>query len=69
MMCEQRDIAFISYSERTDSSKHLNESKVLLNPNGMKVFAERLSAFLKKIQLIMTTKISSPMSMKLNSSL
>ena len=35
----------------------------------MNAFAERLSAFLKKVQLIMTTKISSPMPMKLNSSL
>ena len=32
-----------------DSSKHLNESKLNLNHNGIKVFAENFSVFLKKL--------------------
>ena len=40
LMCVERNIPFISHSENTDSSKHLNESKLHLNFNGVKVFTE-----------------------------
>ena len=36
----QRDIPFVSHSETIDKSKHLNGTKVQLNYNGVKVFAE-----------------------------
>ena len=48
LMCVERNIPFISHSENTDSSKHLNESKLHLNFNGVKVFTENFSAFLTK---------------------
>ena len=48
LMCAERNIPFISHSESRDSSKHLNESKLHLNFNGVKVFAENFSAFLTK---------------------
>ena len=48
LMCGQRDVPFISNSETIDSSEHLNESKLHLNGNGLKVFAESFSVFLKK---------------------
>ena len=48
LMCAERNITFISHSESIDSSKHLNESKLHLNFNGVKVFAEHFSAFLTK---------------------
>ena len=49
LMCAERNIPFISHSESIDSSKHLNESKLHLNFNGVKVFAENFSAFLTKV--------------------
>ena len=48
LMCSERNIPFISHSERIDSSKHLNESKLHFNFNGLKAFAENVSAFLTK---------------------
>ena len=49
LMCKERKISFIAHNENIDSSKHLNESKLHLNHNGIKVFAENLSVFLKKL--------------------
>ena len=37
LRCVERNIPFISHSENVDSSKHLNESKLHLNFNGVKV--------------------------------
>ena len=48
LMCAERNIPFISHSESIDCSKHLNESKLHLNFNGVKVFAENFSALLTK---------------------
>ena len=48
LMCAERNIPFISHRESIDSSKHLNESKLHLNFNGVKVFVENFSAFLTK---------------------
>ena len=50
LMCAERNIPFVSHSESEsiDSSKHLNESKLHLNFNGVKVFVETFSAFLTK---------------------
>ena len=39
-MCVERNIPFISHSENIDFNKHLNESKLHLNFNGVKVFTE-----------------------------
>ena len=47
-MCKERNIPFISRSGNIDSSKHLNESKLYLNHNGIKVFTENFSVILKK---------------------
>ena len=47
LMCKDRKVPFVSHSETIDSSKHLNESKLHLNHNGIKVFAENFSIFLK----------------------
>ena len=49
LMCKERKIPFTAHSENIDSSKHLNESKLHLNHNGIKVFAENFSVFLKKL--------------------
>ena len=48
-MCKERKILFVAHSEYIDSSKHFNASKLLLNHNGIKVFAENFSVFLKKL--------------------
>ena len=48
LMCEERNIPFISHSKSIDCSQHLNESKLHLNFNGVKVSAETFSAFLTK---------------------
>ena len=47
-MCKEQKIPFIAHSKNIDSSKHLNESKLHLNHNGIKVFVENSSVFLKK---------------------
>ena len=49
LMCKQSNISFFSYDESIDPSKHLNESKLHLNSNGMKIFAENFSRFLVKL--------------------
>ena len=38
LMCKERKIPFIAHSENNDSSKHLTESKLHLNHNGINVF-------------------------------
>ena len=43
-----KDIPFISHSETMDLSKHLSGTKLYLNYNGLKVFAEIFLVFLKK---------------------
>ena len=48
LMWKERTIPFNAHSENIDSSKHLNESKLHLNHNGIKVLAEHFSLFLKK---------------------
>ena len=47
-MCKERNVPFISHSENIDLCKHLNKSKLHLNHNGIKVFAEHFPVFLKK---------------------
>ena len=47
LMCKDRKVPFVSHSETINSSKHLNESKLHLNHNVIKVFAETFSVFLK----------------------
>ena len=49
LMCKERNISFLSNDESIDPSKHLNESKLHLNSNGIKVFAENFSRFLVKL--------------------
>ena len=49
LMSKERKIPFIAHSENNDSNKHLNESKLHLNHNSVKVFAENFSMFLKKL--------------------
>ena len=65
LMCAERNIPFISHSE-FDSSKHLNESKLHLNFNCVKDFAENVSAFLTKFDLRQQPKIDLPTSVHLN---
>ena len=48
LMCVERNIPLISHSESIDSSKHLIESKLHLNFDGVKDFVENFSAFLTK---------------------
>ena len=47
-MCRERNIPFISHTETIDPNKHLNESKLHLNFNGLKIFAENVSTFLSE---------------------
>ena len=49
LMCKERNISFLPHDESIDPSKHLNESKLHLNSNGVKVFAENFSRFLVKL--------------------
>ena len=49
LMCKERKMPFIAHSENIDFSKHLSESKLHLNHNGIKVFPENFSIFLKKL--------------------
>ena len=42
LMCKERNISFLSHEESIDPSKHLNESKLHLNSNGIKIFAKKL---------------------------
>ena len=43
------NIPFLSHSDTTDPSKHLNESKLHFNRQGIRVFAENISGFLTKL--------------------
>ena len=45
LMCKERNISFLSH-ESINPSKHLNESKLDLNTNGIKILAENFSRFL-----------------------
>ena len=49
LMCQERNIPFLSYSAIIDPSKCLNESKLYFNRQGMKDFAENISGFLAKL--------------------
>ena len=49
LMCQERNIPFLSYSAIIDPSKCLNESKLHFNRQGMKDFAENISGFLAKL--------------------
>ena len=49
LMCKERKIPFIAHSENTDSSKHLAESKLHLNHNGIKVFCRKFSSVFKEV--------------------
>ena len=49
LMCQERNIPFLSHSDIIDPSKHLNESKLHFNRQGMRVFAENISGFLTKL--------------------
>ena len=49
LMCKERNISVLSHDESIDPSKHLNESKLHLNSNGIKIFAENFSRFLVKL--------------------
>ena len=49
LMCKKRNISFFSHDESIDFSKHLNESKLHLNNNGIKIFPENFSRFLVKL--------------------
>ena len=48
LICKERNISFFSHDESIDPSKHLNESTLHLNNNGIKVF-ENFSRFLVKL--------------------
>ena len=48
-MCKERHILFLSHDESINPSKNLNESKLHLNSNGIKTFAESFSIFLVKL--------------------
>ena len=40
LMFKERNISFLSHDESIDPSKHLNESKLHLNSNGIKIFTD-----------------------------
>ena len=45
LMCKERNISFFSHDESIDPRKHLNENKLHLNSNGIKIFAEKFLDF------------------------
>ena len=49
LRCKEKNISFLSHDESIDPGKHLNESKLHLSSNGIKVFAENFSRFLVKL--------------------
>ena len=49
LACKERNISFFLHDESIDPSKYLNESKVHLNSNGIKIFAEKFSRFPVKL--------------------
>ena len=40
LMFKERNISFLSHDESIDPSKYLNESKLHLNSNGIKIFTD-----------------------------
>ena len=44
-MCKEQKIPFVAHSENIDSGKNLNASKLILNHNGKKDFAENFQYF------------------------
>ena len=49
LMCQERNISFLSHDESIDPSKHLNKSKLHLNSSGIKIFAENFCRFVVKL--------------------
>ena len=49
LICKERNISFLSHDESIDPIKHLNESKLHLNSNGIKIFAENFYRFMVKL--------------------
>ena len=49
LMCKERNLSFLSHDETIDPRKNLKESKLHLNSNGIKIFAEFFSRFLVKL--------------------
>ena len=49
LICKERNISFLSHDESIDPSKCLNESKLHLNSNDIKIFTENFSRFLAKL--------------------
>ena len=49
LMCKERNISFLSHDKGIDRSKHLNESKLHLNSNDIKIFADNFSRFRVKL--------------------
>ena len=45
---KQRGLPYISHCETIDPNKHLNESNLHLNSDGIRVFTENFSNFLSK---------------------
>ena len=46
LICKESNVLFLSHDESIDPSKHLNESKLHLNSNGIKVLAQNFARFL-----------------------
>ena len=49
LICKERNISFLLHDESNDASNHLNESKLHLNSNGIKISAENFARFLVKL--------------------
>ena len=49
VMCKERNVSFLPQDETIDPSMHLNKSKLNLKSNGIKIFAEKFSRFLVKL--------------------
>ena len=49
LMCQEKNIPFLSRSNIIDTSKNLNESKLHFNRQGMRFFAENISGFLMEL--------------------
>ena len=49
LMCQERNIPFLSRSDIIDPSNHLNKSKLRFNRQGMRIFVVSISGFLTKL--------------------
>ena len=49
MICQERNILFLSHSDIIDPSQYVNKSKLHFNRQGIRVFAENISGFLAKL--------------------